>query len=132
MKVVKNENEIKRQLKDIIYHITFTIDVDQFGEEFETFTFRTFNKFTKEMIVNFLNRIKSKNDELLFFDKVKLSDYFEEVDNMFYQEYLIEKKYFLDLHSLYLEVKDDEKLYLSFIKYILNSFNGNYINDSFL
>ena len=129
--ITKDENEIKEQLKDIMQHITFTIDVDNYGNEFVISTFKSFNKFTKETIVKFLNRIKMKEDELIFYDMVKISDYFDEFENMFYQEYLIEKKYFSELYNLYLEIKENEKLYLSFIKYILNTFNDHCIEIPF-
>ena len=77
----------------------------------------------------FLERIEFKQQELLFSDKVTISDYFEEYDNRFYEEYYLKKEYFTDLSQLYNEIKDDESLYLPFIKYIKKVFNDNCIEE---
>ena len=128
--VIKKDNqEIKEQLKDIIEHITFITTEDKTGEKIRTTTFKMMEKLTDEKIIMFLGKMKFKQQELLFSDKVTISDYFEEYDNTFYEEYYLKKEYFTDLSQLYNEIKDDESLYLPFIKYIKKVFNDNCIEE---
>ena len=127
----KDAKEIKEQLKDIINNITFTTDLDHYGNEFETTTFKVMDKFTNDKIIMFLERIEFKQQELLFNDKVTISDFFEEYETNFFEEHYIDKKYFEDLKNLYEEVRDDEKLYMPFVHYILKVFNDNCVSLPF-
>lgn len=127
----KTADEVKKELEDIMQFITFTIDIDNYGNQFETTTFQVMDEFSSLDISMFLTQIEYKQDELLFFDKVKISDFFDNKSKLFFKEYYIDKKYFTNLSNLYNEIKDNEKLVTPFIKYILNTFNDNCIELPF-
>lgn len=129
--IKKSSDEIKKELEDIMQFITFTITHDHYGNPIETTTFQTMSEFSSTDIMIFLDRIAYKQEELLFFDTVKISDYFDNKVKNFFNEYYIDKKYFTNLYNLYLEVKDDKKLLTPFIKYITNTFNNNCIELPF-
>lgn len=130
-KIEKSANEIKKELEDIMQFLTFTIDRDDYGNEFETTTFQVMDEFSPLDISIFLSQIEYKQNELLFFDRVKMSDFFDTKSRLFFKEYYIDKKYFTNLYNLYNEIKDDEKLLAPFIKYIVNTFNNNCIELPF-
>lgn len=129
--IKKDKKEIKEQLEDIMQHIAFTIDSDRYGNEYEIPTFKTPERFTNEKVIMFLERIQIKQQELLFYDKVKFSDFYDDYEGMFFEESYIDKKHFSDLYNLYLEIKDDDELFLPFIKYIVKTFNENCIDLPF-
>ena len=112
-------------------HIAFTIDSDRYGNEYEIPTFKTPERFTNEKVIIFLEKIQIKQQELLFYDKVKFSDFYDDYEGMFFEESYIDKKHFSDLYNLYLEIKDDDELFLPFIKYIVKTFNDNCIELPF-
>ncbi len=130
-KIKKDEKEIKEQLEDIMQHLAFTIDVDRYGNEYRFPTFKTAERFTNENVGMFLEMIKIKEQELLFYDEVKISDYFGEYEILFFEERLINKKHFSDLYNLYSEIREDENLYLPFVKYIVKTFNENCVELPF-
>ena len=129
--IKKDEKEIKEQLEDIIQHITFTVDSDIYGNEYKISAFKTLEHFTNEKVIMFLGRIEIKLNELLFCDKVKFSDFYDNSEGLFFEECYIDKKHFSDLYNLYLEIKDDEKLLSPFIRYIVKAFNDNYLDLPF-
>lgn len=129
--IKKDKKEIKEQLEDIMQHIAFTIDNDRYGNEYKIPTFKTPERFTNEKVIMFLERIQMKQQELLFYDKVKFSDFYGDYEGMFFEESYIDKKHFSDLYNLYLEIKDDDELFLPFIKYIVKTFNDNCIDLPF-
>ena len=129
--IKKDKKEIKEQLEDIMQHIAFTIDSDSYGNEYEIPTFKTPERFTNEKVIRFLEKIQIKQQELLFYDKVKFSDFYDDYEGMFFEESYIDKKHFSDLYNLYLEIKDDDELFLPFIKYIVKTFNDNCIDLPF-
>ena len=112
-------------------YITFSIDQDEYGNEYRIPSFKTTSCFTGENIIMFLETIKIKQQELLFCDKVKFSDFYDNYGGMFFEESYIDKKHFSDLYTLYLEIKDDETILQPFIKYIVKTFNDNCIDLPF-
>lgn len=119
--------EVKKELEDIIQHIVFTKN----ESNCKIPTFQTQYDFTPKNIKTFLEKLKNKQQELLFYDKVKFSDFYDDFRREIYEEKYIEKKYFSDLYNLYLEVKDDEILITPFINYIVKTFNDNCIDFPF-
>ncbi len=130
-KIKKDEKEIKEQLEDIMHNIMFTTTEDNNGEQCEISTFKIMNDFSEEQVAVFLEAIERKERELLFYEKVKMSDFFDSNEIMFFGEHLINKKYFSNLYDLYKEIADDESLYLPFLKYITKSFNENCVGIPF-
>ena len=130
-KIEKDEGEIKERLKDIVNNITSIVVKDEYGDEHNVSTFETICDFTDEQITKFLNNIERKGHELLFYDEVVISDFFENCDGMFLTEQPIDRKYFSDLYKMYKEISDNEKLYLPFVKYITKSFNKNCVGVPF-
>ena len=69
--------EVKERLTDIINNIVFTINYDEFGNEYLHRSFKTHNKFNKETILEFIKNIPEKAKSLLFYDEVYFSDFFD-------------------------------------------------------
>ena len=120
---IKEVRLVKTELENIIQHIVFN-NIDG-----HISTFKSSHDFTLEDIKFFLEKLQIKQQELLFYDKVKFSDFYDDFEGLIFEEKYIEKKYFSDLYNLYLKIKDDEMLLVPFIKYIVKTFNDNCIID---
>lgn len=67
--------EVKERLTDIINNIAFTINYDEFGNEYLYRSFKTYNEFNKGTILEFIKNIPEKAKNLLFYDEVYFSDF---------------------------------------------------------
>lgn len=119
-----NAEELKNKLIDIINHIIKVEEEDENGNIYNVKAFSMADDFDKEDIYMFINGIPEKEKELLFYDTVKFSDYFD-TDFYIYNEMNLDKKYFSELYKLYESIKDNDELSKAFITYIVNSFNNN-------
>ena len=114
--------EVKERLTDIINNIVFTINYDEFGNEYLHRSFKTYNKFNKETILEFIKNIPEKAKSLLFYDEVYFSDFF---DGTFADQRKLKKEYFINLYELYIQIKDDNEMLSPFLTYIIKTLNDN-------
>lgn len=112
--------EVKERLTDIINNIVFTINYDEFGNEYLHRSFKTHNKFNKETILEFIKNIPEKAKSLLFYDEVYFSGFF---DGTFADQRKLKKEYFINLYELYIQIKDDNEMLSPFLTYIIKTLN---------
>ena len=113
-------NEIKEQLKDLIYNITTYEYEGEYGQPCTDKTFSCIEQFNDIKVISFLEEISYKAKGLLFYEDVYFSDF---CDGLFDNQVKIKKEHFLKLNELYLKIKNNNQIYQSFINYIVKSFN---------
>ena len=114
--------EVKERLVDIMNHIAFVTNHGEFGEEYLSRAFKTYNEFNKKSVLEFIENIPEKEKNLLFYDEVYFSDF---CDGFFDGQYRLKKEYFINLYDLYSQIKENEEMLAAFLTYIIKTFNDN-------
>ena len=115
--------EVKNRLEDIANNITTVEIEDEYGYPTTIKSFIAVDEFNKESLLEFINGIPYKEKELLFFDEVVFSDYYER--GYIYNEQKLKKEYFTELYKLYDSIKEKYELLDASLSYLVMRLNNN-------